>query len=399
MTPSLDRIVDAQYWGQHGFPHEEMRELRQTKAVWRYEGGVVDPFWLLTRREHIAEVSRDSELWTSTKRVTIEQARGEPAPIRSIVHMDPPEHGKYRTILQSWLGPANVRRLEGRLAAISGELVDELSEKDEADFVEDIAAIHPVRMLCELLGIPRSQEQQVLRLAKLIFAGSDPELTEGDRATRFGEVLTFCRDLTSTRQARPTDDLASAIANATIDDEPIGMFEVISNLLVLLGAGHDTTASAISGGLLALIQHPRELEKLRSDPSLVPTAAEEIIRWVTPTTNFMRTATADVELGGAKIAKGDDVCLSYASANRDESVFDAPFEFRVDRHPNPHLGFGIGTHGCIGQVLARLEVRTLLDALVPRLQSWELMNEPVWVQAIWVSSLKRLQVRYDVSAA
>jgi hypothetical protein len=278
-------------------------------------------------------------------------------------------------------------------------LVDELSENDEADFVEDIAAIHPVRMLCELLGIPRSQEQQVLRLAKLIFAGSDPELTEGDRATRFGEVLTFCRDLTSTRQARPTDDLASAIANATIDDEPIGMFEVISNLLVLLGAGHDTTASAISGGLLALIQHPRELEKLRSDPSLVPTAAEEIIRWVTPTTNFMRTATADVELGGAKIAKGDDVCLSYASANRDESVFDAPFEFRVDRHPNPHLGFGIGTHGCIGQVLARLEVRTLLDALVPRLQSWELVNEPVWVQAIWVSSLKRLQVRYDVSAA
>ena len=393
------RIVDAEYWGAHGFPHAEAKELREKHPVWHYEGDVVDPFWLVTRRDDIVEISKRPDLWTSTQRTTIEQPHGEPSAIRSIVQMDPPEHGKYRAILQSWLSPSNVRRLEGRLKAISRELVDSMAEKNEVDFVPEVASIHPLRMICELLGIPRSEEGRVLQLAKFLFGANDPEFSVGRRQTAIEEIMGFCKGLAESRQATPTDDLASAIANATIDEAPIGLHEVMSHLLVLVAAGHETTASAISGGLLALIENPGELEKLKADPSLIPTAVDEIVRWVTPTTNFLRTATADAEIRGVKVSKGDDVCLSYASANRDETVFDAPFEFRVDRRPNPHLGFGIGPHGCVGQILARLEIKALLEELIPRIEGIEPTAEPIWVKAIWVCSLKHLPIRYELRAA
>lgn len=395
-----ERILDDAWWGAHGFPHEAAAALRERSPVWRYEGGVVDPFWMVTRHADIRDISRDPVRFTSTKRTIVEQGHGEASPLRSIVQMDPPEHEKYRDVITSWLSPGNVRRMQGRLREISTEIVDELAGKESCDFVAEVATLHPLRMICELLGIPREGEGEVLRLAKSLFGSRDPDHGVGEGHTMaIPEVLEWCRSLAEARRAHPTDDLASALANAKIDGDDIGLLEVMSHLVVLITAGHDTTASAISGGMHALIQHPDELEKLRRDPKRIQLGVEELVRWVTPTTNFLRTTTEDVEIRGVRIPKGDDVYMSYAAANRDPDVFDEPNVLRIDRRPNPHLGFGIGTHGCVGQVLARLEMQTLFEELLPRLESVELDGEPAWVQAIWVHALKRLPVRLQVREA
>ena len=189
---------------------------------------------------------------------------------------------------------------------------------------------------------------------------------------------------------------ASAIANASIDGDALNVLEAMSHIMVLVTAGHDTTASAISGGLLALLRNPAELEKLKADPELISSAVDEMVRYVTPTTNFLRVATEDTELSGVPIKKGQDVCMNFASANRDADVFDAPDEFRVDRNPNPHVGFGTGTHACIGQTLAKVEMNALFAELVPRIKRIELAGDPRWVDAIWITSLKDLPIRFEL---
>ena len=209
--------------------------------------------------------------------------------------------------------------------------------------------------------------------------------------------MAFCSELLESRKKSPREDLASAIANASIDESPLAPIEAMSHVLVLVTAGHDTTASAISGGLLALIRNPGELAKLQAQPELIKTAVDEIVRYVTPTTNFLRAATEDTTLRGVPIAKGQDVCINFASANRDEDVFDEPDEFRVDRNPNPHLGFGTGTHVCIGQTLAKLEMQSLFEELVPRIRHVELAGKPRWIDAYWISSLKNLPIRYELA--
>lgn len=404
VSRDLERVVDAAWWGAYGAPHESLARLRRETPVARYEGGAVDPFWLVTRHADIEVISRDPALWSSVPRTVLDAPRGGPPRLRSIVHMDPPEHTQHRAVMQRWLTPKMLRALEERMRTVAAELVDDMAARHACDFVADVAAIHPLRLLCEMLGIARDQEAQVLRVTRLLFAKHDagyakPTPGEAPQAPMLG----FCRRLVAERRERPTDDLASALANgdaqADARGDPMGEFEALSNLAVVLSAGHDTTASAISGGLLALVRHPEALKALQAEPGrLLPTAIDEFIRWVTPTTNFVRTATADTELRGVPIAAGDDVCLHYAAANRDEAVFEAPDVFRIDRRPNRHLGFGIGTHGCIGQMLARLEMKTLFEALLPRLERIELVEEPQFIQAYWVSGLKRLPIRYTMRA-
>lgn len=391
----LDEILDATYWGGHGFPHAAAQTLRETRPVAYYEGGAVDPFWMVTRYKDVVAISRNPKLWSSAQRMNLQQSRDTRIDSHSIVDMDPPEHTKHRKIFQDWLKPKNVRKLERRLRELSIELIDEMAGHDSCDFAQTVATIHPLRMLCELLGVPREEEGRILKISKSVFGSMDPDHAI-DIQVAVESAISFAGELAQKRIAKPTEDLASAVANAKFDDGPIGIREALSHLVVLITAGHDTTASAISGGLLALIQNPGELAKVQADPSLMPSAVEEMVRWVTPTTNFMRTATADVELGGVTIRKGQDVCMNYASANRDAEIFDAPFDFRVDRKPNAHLGFGTGIHACIGQVLARAEMKILFEELIPRLRHIELNGDLSWVEAIWIASLKQLPIRYEL---
>ena len=386
-------ILNPEYWGRNGFPHAAARWLRENDPIRWYESELVDPFWLVTRHADVVEVSRNSQLWSSTERIMIEARRSEPLPFRTMLHMDPPEHTKHRKIYKDWLTPRSVRRMEDRLREISRELVDEMAPAKEGNFVELMAARHPLKLICELLGVGSEAEEVVLGIAKQAFGSQDPEFKDDGSIER---AIEFSGGLIEARRAAPSEDLASAIANASIDGDALNMLEAMSHIMVLVTAGHDTTASAISGGLLALIRNPGELEKLKADPELIPSAVDEMVRYVTPTTNFCRVATEDTELSGVPIKKGQDVCMNFASANRDADVFDAPDEFRVDRNPNPHVGFGTGTHACIGQTLAKVEMNALFAELVPRIKRIELAGDPRWVDAIWITSLKDLPIRFEL---
>ena len=254
-------------------------------------------------------------------------------------------------------------------------------------------------MILSLLGMPESDFGRILTLTQEMFGGQDPELQRGQTPEEVLQaaldMLAYFQRLTADRRAKPTEDLASAIANARVDGELLSDLDAASYYVIIASAGHDTTSSTISGGLHALIEHPDQLRRLRSQPDLMPLAADEMIRWVTPVKEFMRTATADYELRGVLIKEGDSLLLSYPSANRDEDVFDSPFSFDVGRNPNRHLAFGFGAHYCLGAILARMEIAAFFAELVPRLASVELAGTPQWIATTFVGGLKHLPIRYS----
>jgi cytochrome P450 len=240
----------------------------------------------------------------------------------------------------------------------------------------------------------------MLQLTQEMFGGDDAEHQRGSKPEDMLAVLMdffmYFASLTASRRENPTDDLASAIANGKINGAPMSDMDTASYYVIVASAGHDTTKDAISGGLRALIDHPDQLDRLRKDPSLMPLAVEEMIRWATPVKEFMRTATADTEVRGVPIAKGENVYLAYVSGNRDEEIFDEPFRFDVGRDPNRHVSFGYGVHFCLGAALARMEMNSLFTELVPRLESIELAGEPELSATTFVGGLKHLPIRYSV---
>ena len=322
-------------------------------------------------------------------------------PLRMLVNQDPPEHRDFRGLVSKWFTPRSVGRLEPRLEEITSEIFDELVGEGECDFVNTIAARQPLRMITEILGIPREKEDFVLRITNENFGIEDSEFArEGEsreeRLAFIGEAFAFLGEILETRRQEPKDDLATVLAQATLRGEPVPQFELFSLLFLIMVAGHDTTRNAISSGLLALLEHPDEFQKLRQDPSLVGRAADEIVRWTTPVNHFVRTATEDYELRGQTIRKGDSTALFYASANRDEEVFEDPFSFRIDRSPNPHLGFGIGEHFCLGSHLARMDLRVFFRQLVERVESIELAGPVELLHASFVGGPKRVPIRYRI---
>jgi hypothetical protein len=269
----------------------------------------------------------------------------------------------------------------------------------ECDFVTDVANVHPLKIICRILGMPESDEPLILKLTNQLFGGEDPEFQrDPDRKKRMMELGLEMYQLFSSvaadRRANPTDDLASVIANARVDGEPMSEADTFGYYLITFTAGHETTRGAISGGLLALIENPEQRKKLSADLSLIPTAINEIVRYVTPVNTMVRTAQTDYELRGQQIEEGDAVVMFYASANRDEEVFDDPHSFKVDRRPNPHLGFGIGEHFCLGSNLARMTSGALFRELASRLESVELAGTPERVVSNLVPGIKHLPIRY-----
>ena len=250
-----------------------------------------------------------------------------------------------------------------------------------------------------VLGVPEEDEPIMLKLTQELFGSTDPDMKRPDATetvNTVSEFFNYFTAMTEDRRANPKDDVASVIANATIDGQPIGHLEAISYYIIVATAGHDTTSSTAAGGLLALMQNPEEFAKLRANPDLLPGAIDEMIRWTTPVKHFFRTAAVDYELRGQKIKKGDNLLMCYWSANRDADAFDDPFSFRIERTPNKHLAFGYGAHVCLGQHLAKMEIRALYTELLARLDHIELAGDPAWVEASFVSGLKRLPVRYSM---
>jgi len=263
----------------------------------------------------------------------------------------------------------------------------------------------------EIMGVPEEDEPRMLMLTQELFGAADPELGRkadettldakgGGQRIDMGVITDFFNyfnALSAKRRAEPRDDLASVIANSQIDGQPISELEAMSYYIIVATAGHDTTSSSTAGALWALAERPGELAKLKADPSLIPGLVDESIRWTTPVKTFMRTAAEDVEFAGRQLKKGDWMMLCYASGNRDEAVFDDPFEFRVDRSPNKHLAFGYGAHLCLGQHLAKMEMRILWEELIPRLKSLELAGQPAMSQAVFVNGPKHLPVAFEMA--
>jgi len=403
--------------------HETYRWLRANEplGVAQIEG--VDPFWVVTRHEDILEVSRQNDLFHNGDRSPTligqegdkkvrEMMGGSPHLLRTLIHMDAPDHPKYRALTQGWFMPQNLRRLEDQIRVIAKGAVEKMAAKvgkdgvGRCDFVSEVALHYPLHVIMSIMGVPEEDEPRMLKLTQELFGASDPELgRDGDKPMEerdfdFGVIIDFSnyfRALSETKRAHPTEDLASLIANSTIDGQPISDLEAMSYYIIVATAGHDTTSSSTAGAMWALAENPGELAKVKADPSLIPSLVDESIRWTTPVKTFMRTVTADTEFAGRQMKKGDWLMLCYASGNRDEAVFDDPQAFRVDRKPNRHLAFGYGAHLCLGQHLAKMEMRILWEELLPRLSALSLDGAPAMSESVFVNGPKRLPIRFELS--
>jgi cytochrome P450 len=426
---SSERIDDDRVWAAidpknyaDDSVHEAFRWLRANNPLGRAELEDFDPFWMVTKHADILEISRNNDLFhngdlqtTLTPKSIDQKIRqmtgGSPHLVRSLVQMDAPDHPKYRVMTQAWFLPQNIRKLEDRIRQIARAHVDHMAELGgECDFVADIALTYPLRVIMEILGVPEADEPRMLKLTQELFGSTDPDLNRGGRdpaedfeaslatiQSVIGDFFGYFDAITADRRANPREDVSTVIANAKIDGEPIGSFEAMSYYVIVATAGHDTTSSSTAGAVWGMCEHPSEFAKVKGDPSLIPGLVDEAIRWTTPVKHFMRSATADTELRDRKIAKGDWLFMSYPSGNRDEEVFEDPDAFRVDRSPNRHLAFGYGAHLCLGQHLAKLEMRILFEEMIARLESLELGGEPKRSAATFVGGPKSVPIRYRMN--
>jgi cytochrome P450 len=287
------------------------------------------------------------------------------------------------------------------LATYAKRYVDKMADLGgRCDFARDIAMFLPLNVILSILGLPESDYGRMLKLTQELFGGADEDMRrDSDPAAIIAVIQDFFEyftKLTEERRTNPTTDMASVVANARINGEELTMMQTIGYYVITATAGHDTTASAMAGGLHALIEHPDQLQRLRDDPSLMNTAVDEMIRWVTPVKHFMRTATEDYSLRDKTIRAGQSVLLSYPSGNRDEEAFVDPFAFDVGRSPNKHLAFGFGVHYCLGAMLARMELKAFFKELLPRLDHVELAGDPKLMKTIFVGGLKSLPVAYSM---
>jgi cytochrome P450 len=369
------------------------------------------PFWAITKHADIVELERLNDQFINdpravltdikTEEATLEFTGGSHLLLRTLIHMDNPDHKTYRGLTQNWFLPGSMREWEPKIRDLAKMFVERMANMDgSCDFAKDVAMWYPLRVIMMILGVPEEDEARMLRLTQELFGAQDEELQRDQSDTASSDTITdfftYFTQLTEDRRANPQDDAATLIATAIIDGEPIGHLEAMSYYMIIATAGHDTTSSSTSGGLLALIENPDEMAKLKADPSLIGPAVDEMIRWTTPVKHFMRTATEDYEIRGKTIKEGESVMLLYPSANRDEDAFDDPFSFKVDRKHNKHVAFGYGAHLCLGQYLAKLEMRILFEELIPRLDEIELAGDAELIKASFVSGLKHLPIKYTM---
>jgi cytochrome P450 len=407
---SLDDLdlVTPELYATKGYPHDAWTRLRRESPVHRFAPDGYRPFWAVTKHEDVRYISTTPERFLSAPRMALApivyeelaknvfpDTRGGAGPLRMLVNMDPPEHKRYRDLANPFFRPAVLRKLETRMSEVATLVVDRAAESEEVDFATTVATWHPLWLLSEILGVAEADQEVLLKLAKALFGAIDPEYTS--LFAFVPDALAYFQRVIKDRRAEPRDDLASVLANATIGGEPMGEVEILAYFTIIATAGHDTTHYALTGGMHALIEHPDELDKIRQDPSLAGSATEEIVRWTSPVVHFVRTAVEDCELRGRAIPSGESLVLFYPSANRDEDVFEDPFVFRVDREPNPHLGFGLGEHYCLGAALARMSIRALLAELIPRLEHIELAGEPERAIAGFVAGVKHLPIRWRIT--
>lgn len=414
-APTMDDaakvLADPTAYADDARLHTALTHLRANNPVAWVDNRPYRPFWAITKHADIMAIERDNELFISEPRPLLATAAADDLAkqqleagmgLRTLIHMDDPHHRKVRAIGADWFRPKAMRDLKVRVDELAKRYVDKMRDiGPECDFVTAIAVDFPLYVIMSLLGLPEEDFGRMHMLTQEMFGGDDDEYKrEGgsleDQLAVLMDFFAYFSTLTASRRANPTEDLASAIANGTIDGEPLSDVDTASYYVIVASAGHDTTKDAISGGLHALIENPDQLARLKAQPGLMGTAVEEMIRWSTPVKEFMRTATADTTVRGVPIAKGESVYLAYVSGNRDEEIFANPHRFDVGRDPNKHLAFGYGVHFCLGAALARMEMNSLFTELLGRLDSIELAGTPELSATTFVGGLKHLPIRYSL---
>jgi cholest-4-en-3-one 26-monooxygenase len=425
-------ITDTGRYVKHGYPWREWDLLRREAPVFWYERPGFEPFWALTKHADIGWVSRNPQLFSNRQRLRLDSIEGveilergrerqarrygsSPADPPDFIFTDPPEHRAYRGMTSRRFTPKAMTEIERHLDALAttyvGEfgavLAERFPEGDAVDFVHELAARLPVTAICEMAAVPPADWERIFRWTEVLVGAGDPDFqTPGeDREETVRRVGREWRDYTTWLIERRRDegaggdDLVSMLIRAEIDGRPLTQREMINYIMLLLAAGNETTRNAMTGGVQALLQHPDELRRLVDDPSLVDSAVEEILRWTSIVIQFARTCTADSEIRGQRIRRGETVGLFYPSANRDEEVFADPYRFDLTREPNPHFAFGgYGEHFCLGANLARWELRIMLRELLPLLPQMELAGPAELVAgSLHVGGIKRLPVRYKRS--
>lgn len=392
--------------------------IRATAPLEKAQPEGYDPFWVVSRHADIMEVERQPDIFHNGDRSTFLSPReseamvraltGEPNLIRSLVSVDGKEHKDLRSIVFPHMTPRAMKPLEDQIRVIAREFVDHMLSFDgECDFAMDVAFLYPLRVIMTVLGVPQEDEPFMLRLTQEMFSNADPELNRAQKEVTPEEGLqnlaavvqdleNYFGEMTKKFRANPTEHVNSLIANGKIDGEYLNHRQMMGYYIIAATAGHDTTSNTTAGAMWALAERPELLKAMQDDPSRIAGFVEESIRWVVPVKHFMRTATQDTEIAGRKIAKDDWLMLAYQSANRDENVFDRPFDFDPTRAPNKQIAFGYGAHVCLGQHLARMEMRILWEELFPRLASLELAGKPERTISNFVCGPKHVPIRFSV---
>jgi cholest-4-en-3-one 26-monooxygenase len=407
---ATDSLADIDLWDMDQYvvavPHDQLKRLRQQAPVFKHP----DPdnpngYWALTRHADVVFVSRNPEIFSSYEKTAmineffteqIDQQR------MFMLNQDPPQHTRTRQLVNRGFTPRMIAKLEERIQHTCDDIVAQAVAKGEGDFVTLCAAELPLIVIAELMGVPLEDRHKVFDWSNRMVGGDDPEygVTDEQRLDAATEMWAYASALAEQKRQQLKDDIVSKLISPDEEGNVLSELEFDLFFMLLAVAGNETTRNAISGGMYALMQHPEQWDKLKADPSLIPTAADEIVRWVSPVNVFRRTALADVEVGGVQIKAGDKVLIYYNSANRDETVFDRPDEFDITREPNPHVGFGGGgPHFCLGRHLAKLEIECIFRSLITQCDRLELINEPRRLRSNFINGIKEMTVRFVPAAA
>jgi cholest-4-en-3-one 26-monooxygenase len=402
---NLDTFVE-------GVPFEMFEVLREKAPVFWHEepdltgaenAGVVQGkgFWTVTRYPDVVTVNRDNDTYSSAIGTALimdlaaeqlEQQR------MMMLNMDPPMHTRYRLLVNKGFTPRTVAKLEERMHEVTNAILDRVCENGECDFVVDVAAELPLQVIAEIMGVPQEDRHKVFDWSNRMVGSQDPEYHHDTEAAMMAsmELFDYAHKLAVEKRLNPHDDIISILLQAEIDNDRLSEIEFDLFFMLLAVAGNETTRNLISHGMLALIEHPDERARLLADPSLLPSAVEEMLRWGSPVMHFRRTASRDTELNGQKIAEGDKIVFWHISANRDETVFEDPYRFDITRSPNDHVAFGGGgPHFCLGANLARLEIRVMFQELMRRLPDMELAGPVQRLRSNFINGIKHMPVSFS----
>lgn len=410
MTELTATQIDLLDLGRYveGVPHEWFTWLRQNDPVHFHAEPDGPGFWVITKLEDVTACNRDAVTFSSAAErggvVGLPEVDEETAEQRKLagnlmLFMDPPDHTRYRRLVNRGFTPRRIAEMEDHIRALTTGILDEVLPRGEADFVVDVAAELPLEVIADLIGIPSEDRHKIFDWSnRMIAGGDDPEyqVTDDSLAEAQVELYTYAQQLADAHRAKPGEDIIDALLSAEIDGESLSDMDFNLFFLLLSVAGNETTRNAIAHGLNAFLEHPDQYALLASDPSrYIKGATEEILRWASPVMYFRRNATRDFELRGHTIQEGDKISMWYVSANRDEDVFEDPFRFDITRDPNPHIAFGGGgPHFCLGAQLARMEIAVLFEELAKRAPDIEALGPPERLRSNFIGGIKHLPVRF-----